>query len=94
MTLMCQLAGRLPAMRAKVLAAAEASGRAPGDLRCVLNVAVHVGGEVDPLPDLVAGQSDQVAARLHQLAQLASTPSTSCHAAHPPPSRWSGSLPR
>lgn len=64
---------RLPAMRAKVLAAAEASGRPLEDLTCALNVQVHVGDDADPRPDLVAGHGDQVAARLHQLVLLGFT---------------------
>jgi alkanesulfonate monooxygenase SsuD/methylene tetrahydromethanopterin reductase-like flavin-dependent oxidoreductase (luciferase family) len=54
----------LPAMRARVLAAAEAAGRDPEMLTCALNVEVHVGAEVDPQPDVIAGSPEQVAARL------------------------------
>jgi hypothetical protein len=36
-------AGALPAMRERVLAAAEAAGRAPGELTCALNVQVRIG---------------------------------------------------
>ena len=54
----------LPAMRARVLAAAEAAGREPEELTCALNVEIHVGGEVDSQPAVIAGSADRVAARL------------------------------
>ncbi len=57
-------ADRLPAMRATVLAAAQAAGRASEDITCALNVEVHVGDEVEAGPDLLAGSADDVATRL------------------------------
>jgi alkanesulfonate monooxygenase SsuD/methylene tetrahydromethanopterin reductase-like flavin-dependent oxidoreductase (luciferase family) len=66
-------AERLAAMRGKVLAAAEAAGRPPGDITCALNVAVHLGNDADPQPDLVAGSADQVTARLQRFIGLGFT---------------------
>jgi len=55
----------LPAMRDRVLAAATAAGRAPEEIICALNVQVHVGSEVESQPDVIAGSSGQVVARLN-----------------------------
>lgn len=66
-------AERLPALRDKVLAAARAAGRPPGDLTCALNVDVHVGDRAEPRPGLVTGSADQVAACLHGFAGLGFT---------------------
>ena len=54
----------LPAMRARVLAAAEAADRDPEALTCALNVEVHIGEEVDSQPDVIAGSAEQVAKAL------------------------------
>jgi probable F420-dependent oxidoreductase len=50
----------LPAMRQRVLAAAEAAGRAPGELTCALNLQVHVGPGAPPGSDVIAGHAGQV----------------------------------
>lgn len=54
----------LPAMRDRVLAAAEAASRDPEAITCALNVEVHIGGALDPHLAVVAGSADQVAGRL------------------------------
>ena len=57
-------ADRLAAMRDTVRAAARDAGRSPEDITCALNVEVHVGDEVAPGPDLLAGSADEVVGRL------------------------------
>jgi alkanesulfonate monooxygenase SsuD/methylene tetrahydromethanopterin reductase-like flavin-dependent oxidoreductase (luciferase family) len=64
---------RLPSMRDRVLAAAEAAGRSPDDLTCALNVEVHIGDDADARPGLVGGAPDQVAARLQDFVALGFT---------------------
>ena len=66
-------AERLTAMRDTVLAAARDAGRSPEEITCALNVEVHVGDEVAPAPDLLAGSAEQVADRLHGLIEMGFT---------------------
>ena len=54
----------LPAMRDRVLAAAEAVGREPESITCALNVEVHLGDPAGLPPGVVAGSPEQVAPRL------------------------------
>lgn len=55
-------ADQLAIMRGKVLAAAEAAGRDPGDITCVLNAEVRVGDGPDP--DALTGSPAEIAERL------------------------------
>lgn len=64
---------RLPDMRDKVHAAAIAAGRTPEDITCGLNVAVHVGHDLPPSDDLIAGTPDQIIERLAGYAELGFT---------------------
>ena len=57
-------ANRLPAMRAKVLEAAERSGRSAGDITCVLNVEIRIEDHDDPDLGRVVGPHDAVVERL------------------------------
>jgi alkanesulfonate monooxygenase SsuD/methylene tetrahydromethanopterin reductase-like flavin-dependent oxidoreductase (luciferase family) len=61
---------RLPAMRQKVLAAAESAGRRADEVTCALNVEIAVTDRDDPRPEVIAGPADMVAARLHDLVAL------------------------
>jgi alkanesulfonate monooxygenase SsuD/methylene tetrahydromethanopterin reductase-like flavin-dependent oxidoreductase (luciferase family) len=62
-------AGRLPAMRAAVLGAAEAAGRDPAAITCALNAQVRLQPRVDPDPDVIAGPAGAVAERLVSFAE-------------------------
>jgi alkanesulfonate monooxygenase SsuD/methylene tetrahydromethanopterin reductase-like flavin-dependent oxidoreductase (luciferase family) len=65
---------RLPVMRDKVLAAAEAAGRPREQITCALNVEVHLGsGGTAPRPGLLTGTAGQVATDLSSLVQLGFT---------------------
>ena len=54
----------LPAMRDRVLAAAEAAGREPESITCALNVEVHLGDPAELSPGVIAGPAERVTARL------------------------------
>jgi alkanesulfonate monooxygenase SsuD/methylene tetrahydromethanopterin reductase-like flavin-dependent oxidoreductase (luciferase family) len=64
---------KLPAMRQKVLNAAEAAGRAPDEITCALNVEIAVTKHVDPNLDLIAGPVNTVVARLGELIAMGFT---------------------
>jgi alkanesulfonate monooxygenase SsuD/methylene tetrahydromethanopterin reductase-like flavin-dependent oxidoreductase (luciferase family) len=59
----------LPNMRGTVLAAAEAAGRNPGAIRCVLNIVVRSGEAADE-PATVHGSPEQITERLQGLLDL------------------------
>jgi alkanesulfonate monooxygenase SsuD/methylene tetrahydromethanopterin reductase-like flavin-dependent oxidoreductase (luciferase family) len=64
---------QLAVMRGKVLAAAQAAGRAPGDVTCALNLQVSVGDGNDPDPDVLAGSPEEIVARLDELVGIGFT---------------------
>jgi len=59
-------------LRDRVLAAAAAAGRDPGELTCAYNLGVRVDGHERPgaSPSVVAGPADAVAEQLAGLAGL------------------------
>lgn len=61
---------RLPGMRARIGAAAEAAGRSPSDITCALNVEVYVGAERQ---GVVSGPAQRVAERLRALVAMGFT---------------------
>jgi alkanesulfonate monooxygenase SsuD/methylene tetrahydromethanopterin reductase-like flavin-dependent oxidoreductase (luciferase family) len=64
---------QLPIMRDKVLAAAEAAGRKVDDITCALNLQIALDHR-DPIsPEVIAGTSDAVAARLIELVAVGFT---------------------
>ncbi len=64
---------RVPAMRERMLTAAEASGRRPEEVRCVYNVGVRVDDAAGARPGLVTGPAERVAARLREFLALGFT---------------------
>lgn len=62
---------QIPAMRARIDAAAKAAGRDPGEITGAYNVEVRVGGS--PESGLVSGPPDDVVEQLHKLAGLGFT---------------------
>ncbi|GAA0990583.1 LLM class flavin-dependent oxidoreductase [Acrocarpospora macrocephala] len=60
-------------MRDRVLSAAEAAGRDPGQVTCALNISIQVGGAPDPDPDVVSGAADEVVERLLTFCKLGFT---------------------
>lgn len=64
---------RIPAMRGRVLAAAEAAGRDPDELTCVYNVVVRVDERAEGRPSLVAGAPQAVIERLLGFLELGFT---------------------
>jgi alkanesulfonate monooxygenase SsuD/methylene tetrahydromethanopterin reductase-like flavin-dependent oxidoreductase (luciferase family) len=61
---------KLPRMRARVIEAAVACGRGDRDVRCLLNLRVHLGGGGISDPGSVVGDSQQVAERLKHFVGL------------------------
>jgi alkanesulfonate monooxygenase SsuD/methylene tetrahydromethanopterin reductase-like flavin-dependent oxidoreductase (luciferase family) len=61
-------ADQLARMRGQVLAAAQAAGRAPGDVTCALNLEVRVGDRAPADPQIVSGTPGEIAGRLRELA--------------------------
>ncbi len=57
-------ADQLPGMLHRVLDAAEAAGRPPGDIARVLNVTVRLAARPDPDPGLISGPAGYVTERL------------------------------
>jgi alkanesulfonate monooxygenase SsuD/methylene tetrahydromethanopterin reductase-like flavin-dependent oxidoreductase (luciferase family) len=66
-------AGQLAGMRGRVLAAAQAAGRAPGAVTCALNVEVRVGDHADASPDVLSGSPGEITARLAELIETGFT---------------------
>jgi len=64
---------QLAVMRGKVLAAAQAAGRAPDDVTCALNLQVSVGDGSDPDPDILAGSPEAIVARLDEFVGIGFT---------------------
>jgi alkanesulfonate monooxygenase SsuD/methylene tetrahydromethanopterin reductase-like flavin-dependent oxidoreductase (luciferase family) len=64
---------RVRGMRERVLAAARAAGRDPGEITCAYNVAVRVDERAATRPSSVAGSPDAVAGRLLGFLELGFT---------------------
>jgi alkanesulfonate monooxygenase SsuD/methylene tetrahydromethanopterin reductase-like flavin-dependent oxidoreductase (luciferase family) len=62
---------QIPAMRARIDAAAQAAGRDPSEITGAYNVEVRVGGS--PEPGLVSGPPDAVVEQLHKFVGLGFT---------------------
>jgi probable F420-dependent oxidoreductase len=60
----------LPAMRARVLAAAREAGRDPDEITCALNMEIRVDPGAAPDPSMVTGSAEAVAEQLTQLTEL------------------------
>jgi hypothetical protein len=60
-------------MRDKVLTAATAAGRRPGDVTCALNLHAGLAAHVDPDPSSVVGPAGYVTERLARLAETGFT---------------------
>lgn len=61
---------RIPAMRQRILAAAEAQGRDPGQIRCVYNLGIRVDPRAEPRPGVVTGSAAQVVDQLGAFREL------------------------
>jgi probable F420-dependent oxidoreductase len=61
---------RVPAMRARILTAADAVGRDAAAITFACNVGVRVDDQGDPRPYVVSGPPDQVAEELGELVRL------------------------
>ncbi len=66
-------AAELTAMRGRVLAAAQAAGRDPGDITCAVNLEIHPGRPAAEHPDALSGSSDQLAASLFEFVRAGFT---------------------
>jgi probable F420-dependent oxidoreductase len=64
---------RVVAMRERVLAAAGAAGRDPGEITCAYNVGVRVDERAEARPDEVVGSPEAVAERLLGFLELGFT---------------------
>jgi probable F420-dependent oxidoreductase len=64
---------RVVAMRERVLAAARAAGRDPGEITCAYNVGVRVDERAEARPSTVVGSPDAVAERLLGFLELGFT---------------------
>jgi alkanesulfonate monooxygenase SsuD/methylene tetrahydromethanopterin reductase-like flavin-dependent oxidoreductase (luciferase family) len=66
-------AERIPAMRRRIDAAAQAAGRRPDDIRSILNLGICIDPDARPRPDAVAGSPSQVTGQLRDLLGLGFT---------------------
>jgi alkanesulfonate monooxygenase SsuD/methylene tetrahydromethanopterin reductase-like flavin-dependent oxidoreductase (luciferase family) len=64
---------RVVAMRERVLAAARAAGRDPGEITCAYNIGVRVDEKAEARPDEVVGSPEAVAERLLGFLELGFT---------------------
>jgi probable F420-dependent oxidoreductase len=64
---------RVVAMRERVLAAARAAGRDPGEITCAYNIGVRVDERAEARPSSVVGSTDAVAERLLGFLELGFT---------------------
>jgi alkanesulfonate monooxygenase SsuD/methylene tetrahydromethanopterin reductase-like flavin-dependent oxidoreductase (luciferase family) len=64
---------QIAAMRDRVLSAAQAAGRDPGQITCALNIEIQVGGQPHPDPDVVSGTADAVVEKLLSFVKLGFT---------------------
>jgi len=62
-----------PAMRHRIDAAAEASGRQPDEIRSILNLNIRIDPGARPQPDMVTGSAGQVTSQLRHLLGLGFT---------------------
>jgi len=62
-----------PAMRLRIDAAAEASGRRPEEIRSILNLSISIGPDAQPRPDAVTGSAKQAVSQLRHLLGLGFT---------------------
>ena len=62
-----------PAMRQRIDAAAQASGRRPDEIRSILNLTIRIGPEAQPQHDAVAGSARQARSQLRHLLGLGFT---------------------
>ena len=62
-----------PAMRRRIDAAAEASGRRPDEIRSILNLSIRIDPDAQPQPDAVTGSAKQVVNQLRDLRGLGFT---------------------
>ena len=59
--------GEFPAMRRRIDAAAEASGRRPDEIRSILNLSIRIGPDAQPRQDAVTGSAKQAVSQLRHL---------------------------
>jgi alkanesulfonate monooxygenase SsuD/methylene tetrahydromethanopterin reductase-like flavin-dependent oxidoreductase (luciferase family) len=64
---------RAAAMRAKVRAAAQSCGRDPDSITCSCNVAVRIGRDLPPEPNVVQGDADSVVAQFVEIIRAGFT---------------------
>jgi alkanesulfonate monooxygenase SsuD/methylene tetrahydromethanopterin reductase-like flavin-dependent oxidoreductase (luciferase family) len=64
---------QIPVMRRRIDAAAEAAGRAPEEIRSILNLGIRIDPDAEPQPDEAAGSAKQVVSQLRGLADLGFT---------------------
>jgi len=62
-----------PAMRRRIDAAAEASGRRPDEIRSILNLSIRIGHDAQPQQDAVTGSAEQAVSQLRHLLGLGFT---------------------
>ena len=62
-----------PAMRHRIDAAAEASGRRPDEIRSILNLSISIGPEAQPQQDAVTGSARQAISQLRHFLGLGFT---------------------
>ena len=62
-----------PAMRHRIDAAADASGRRPDEIRSILNLNIRIGPPAQPQPDAVTGSAKQAVSQLRHLLGLGFT---------------------
>jgi alkanesulfonate monooxygenase SsuD/methylene tetrahydromethanopterin reductase-like flavin-dependent oxidoreductase (luciferase family) len=64
---------RIPAMRSRIDAAAEAAGRSPADIRSILNLGIRIDPDAQSQPDVVSGSANRVVSQLRDLHALGFT---------------------
>lgn len=66
-------AEKIPGMRRRIDAAAEAAGRRPDEIRGILNMNIRIDPHAEPQPDAVTGSAEQVTSQLRNLLGLGFT---------------------
>jgi probable F420-dependent oxidoreductase len=64
---------QIPAMRARILAAARDAGRAPGDITCAYNLGIRVDDRAQPRDDIVTGTAEAIVEQLQAFTRLGFT---------------------
>jgi alkanesulfonate monooxygenase SsuD/methylene tetrahydromethanopterin reductase-like flavin-dependent oxidoreductase (luciferase family) len=64
---------KIPGMRRRIDAAAEAAGRRPDEIRGILNMNIRIDPNAEPQPDAVTGSAEQVVSQLRNLLGLGFT---------------------